>query len=194
VQTGSNINNKDINFNADDVETVILKAHQIAQRMTISVGMSVDLIKNNLFDIQRSSQLAKELLKSNSLTESEILIIDDKDSDEEDYDEEDYDEEADGQEAVDEEYGSQEAGDEEFHGQVVDEEYDDQEVGEDYNDQEADDEGDYDQETVDEECDDEGDYIEESNDEAYDHITPPDDAKPTPSFENLQATSYSGVY
>jgi hypothetical protein len=165
VQTGSNTNNKDINFNTDDVETIILKAYQVAQQMAIYVGMSVDLIKNNLFSLQQSSKLAKELLKSNSLTESEILIIDDKNSDSEDDSDEDDDEEDVSQEAIGQEADRQEAVDEEDGGG---------------------DSG--------EEADDEGDYIEESDDGVYDYVTSQDNTEPTSSFKNLQSTSYAGVY
>jgi len=57
VQTDWNIDNKNIDFNSDNVETIIHQAYQVAQHMVVFVGMSSDLIENNLFNIEESSQL-----------------------------------------------------------------------------------------------------------------------------------------
>ncbi|CAF3920810.1 unnamed protein product, partial [Rotaria sordida] len=70
-----------VSFDIDTLEKIILQAYQVAQEMTISVGMSHDLGKNNLFNIEESSQLVKQLLKSNSLSESEALIVDESSED-----------------------------------------------------------------------------------------------------------------
>ncbi|CAF1136185.1 unnamed protein product [Rotaria sordida] len=80
-QPGSKINNDNVSFDIDTLEKIILQAYQVAQEMTISVGMSHDLGKNNLFNIEESSQLVKQLLKSNSLSESEALIVDESSED-----------------------------------------------------------------------------------------------------------------
>ncbi|CAF1651111.1 unnamed protein product [Rotaria sordida] len=178
--TGSKINEKNIYFHVDYVEEIIFKAYEVAQQMAENVGMNVDLTRNNLFDIQQSSQIAKQLLKLNSLTEEETLVIDDKDSDEEDDDDEcGGDEEDDGH---DERGGVEEEDD--------DHDAQDAEQGE-----EDDDEYEYDiEEENDVEANDEGDGIEESNNSNDDHIVSEDDSKPTSSFENVQAISYSGVY
>ncbi|CAF3958390.1 unnamed protein product [Rotaria sordida] len=80
-QSGSKINNDNVSFDIDTLEKIILQAYQVAQEMTISVGMSHDLVKNNLFNIEESSQLVKQLLKSNSLSESEALIVDESSED-----------------------------------------------------------------------------------------------------------------
>ncbi|CAF3826953.1 unnamed protein product [Rotaria sp. Silwood1] len=87
-QLGSKNNNNNVSFDIDTLENIILQPHQVAQEMTFSVGMSRDLIKNNLFNIAESSQLIKQLLKSNSLSESERLIVDESSEDEADEDEE----------------------------------------------------------------------------------------------------------
>ena len=142
------------------IEDAISKAYEVAQKMTENVGMNIDLIRNNLFDIQQSSQIAKELLKLNSLTEEEVLIVDDKDSD-------------DGQELEgndDQERGGCEEDDEEEH----DIEEDDVEE--------------------DDDDDDEEDDEEELNKSNSNYISSHNTSKPTSSFENLQATSYSGAY
>ncbi|CAF1435863.1 unnamed protein product [Rotaria sordida] len=178
--TGSKINEKNIYFHVDYVEEIIFKAYEVAQQMAENVGMNVDLTRNNLFDIQQSSQIAKQLLKLNSLTEEETLVIDDKDSDEEDDDDEcGGDEEDDGHD----ERGGVEEEDGDHDGQDAEQE------------EEDDDEYEYDiEEENDVEANDEEDGIEESNNSNDDHIVSEDDAKPTSSFENVQAISYSGVY
>ncbi|CAF0961057.1 unnamed protein product [Rotaria sordida] len=178
--TGSKINEKNIYFHVDYVEEIIFKAYEVAQQMAENVGMNVDLTRNNLFDIQQSSQIAKQLLKLNSLTEEETLVIDDKDSDEEDDDDEcGGDEEDDGHD----ERGGVEEEDGDHDGQDAEQE------------EEDDDEYEYDiEEENDVEANDEEDGIEESNNSNDDHIVSEDDSKPTSSFENVQAISYSGVY
>ncbi|CAF1075093.1 unnamed protein product [Rotaria sordida] len=169
-QTKSNFTDEDTDFNSNNVETIILRAYEAAQQMTIFVGISKDLIKYNLFNIQQSSELTEKLLKLNNLTESEILIIDDgisEDSDEEDgfkdgdFEEDDYVEDGDveGDNYV-------EDGDEEV--------YDSAEDG-------------------DIENSDDSDSVEEINDNVFDYYSSEDDTEPTPSFENLQGTSYSGL-
>ncbi|CAF2119318.1 unnamed protein product, partial [Rotaria magnacalcarata] len=205
--TGSKINEKNIYFHVDYVGEIIFKAYEVAQQMAANVGMNIDLIKNKLFDIQQSSQIAKQLLKLNSLTEEETLVVDDKDSDEEEDDDEDAgDEEEDDERAGDEEEDDDEGGD--------DEEENDDEGGDDEEEEEDDEGGDDEEENDDErdgdddeyeyeydieeeddvEANDEGNGIEELNNNNHDHIVSQDDSKPTPSFENVQATSYSGAY
>ncbi|CAM4823027.1 unnamed protein product [Rotaria magnacalcarata] len=205
--TGSKINEKNIYFHVDYVGEIIFKAYEVAQQMAANVGMNIDLIKNKLFDIQQSSQIAKQLLKLNSLTEEETLVVDDKDSDEEEDDDEGAgDEEEDDERAGDEEEDDDEGGD--------DEEENDDEGGDDEEEEEDDEGGDDEEENDDErdgddneyeyeydieeeddvEANDEGNGIEELNNNNHDHIVSQDDSKPTPSFENVQATSYSGAY
>ncbi|CAF3294904.1 unnamed protein product, partial [Rotaria sp. Silwood2] len=196
IQTQSNTNKNDVTFNSNNIEIIILEAYQTAQQMAISVGMGASLIKNKFFDIQQSSQLTKELLKLNSLTESEVLIIEDINSD---------DEEIDDQPASDDEYNYDEYYDEETNDHPTsDEEYDDDQYfdGEMDNQQDSNEEYyniEYDDEYYDvaydtDQFDNEGDFVDESNDDVDDYITSKDDPKPTSSFDNLQQTSYSGVY
>ncbi|CAF4164695.1 unnamed protein product [Rotaria magnacalcarata] len=210
--TGSKINEKNIYFHVDYVGEIIFKAYEVAQQMAANVGMNIDLIKNKLFDIQQSSQIAKQLLKLNSLTEEETLVVDDKDSDEEEDDDEGAgDEEEDDERAGDEEEDDDEGGDDEEENddeggddeeEEEDEEEEDDEGGDDEeeNDDERDGDDDeyeyeYDIEEEDDvEANDEGNGIEELNNNNHDHIVSQDDSKPTPSFENVQATSYSGAY
>ena len=52
--------------------------------MAENIGINIDLIRNNLFDIQLSSKIIKQPLKLNSLTEENTLVVDDKGSDGED--------------------------------------------------------------------------------------------------------------
>ncbi|CAF3303165.1 unnamed protein product [Rotaria sp. Silwood2] len=188
--TGSTINEKSIYFHANYVEEIIFKAYEVAQQMAENVGMNIDLIRNNLFDIQQSSQIAKQLLKLNSLTEEETLVIDDKDSDEED---DDGDERGGDEEDGD---GDELGGDEE--GDDGDERGGDEEDGDHDgygSEQEEEDDDEYDIEEEDDvEANDEEDDTQESNNSNHDHIVSEDGLKPTSSFENVQAISYSGVY
>ncbi|CAF4536306.1 unnamed protein product [Rotaria sp. Silwood2] len=176
--TGSTINAESIHFHVNYVKEIIFKAYEVAQQMAENVGMNIDLIRNNLFDIQQSSQIAKQLLKLNSLTEEEILIIDDKDSDveDDDGDERDSDEENDD---GDELGGDEEDGDHDGCGSEQEEDDDDE-----YDTQEEEDVG----------ANNEEDDTEESNNSNHDQIVSEDGLKPTSSFENVQAISYSGVY
>ncbi|CAF1415335.1 unnamed protein product, partial [Rotaria magnacalcarata] len=114
-ETKSNNIDEDVDFNSDHVEAIILRAYEAAQHMVASVGMSKDLIKRNLFNIEESSQMAQKLLRLNILTESEILILDGRNG--EDSDEEDRFNEADDEEddcaEDDEEEGCTESDDDE---------------------------------------------------------------------------------
>ena len=150
----------------DYVEEIIFKAYKVAQTMAENIAMTIDLIRNNLFDIQQSSQITKQLLKLNSLTEEETLVIDDKDNDEED--------DGDECDAGEEENGNHDDGGE---GQA----------------EEDDDEYEYDIEDEDDvETNDEGDDIAESHNSNHMNIVS-EDSKPTSSFENIQAIAYSDV-
>jgi hypothetical protein len=155
--------------------------------MAVSVGMSEDLIKYDLFDMEQSSQLTEKLLRLNSLSETEILIIDGGNS--EDSDEEDNFDGYDFEERLDDEGEGEEEEEEE------DEEEDDPGIDGDEEDN-ADDEEDHDDE-VDYGEDNEG-SIDDDSDEldgnASDYDSSADDAQPTTTFENVQATSFSGVY
>ena len=59
----------------------ILRAYEGAQEMVILVRMDRNLIKYVLFDIQESSEIARELLQLNTLTESEVLVFDGRNND-----------------------------------------------------------------------------------------------------------------
>lgn len=163
TETDSNIIN-DEDFHTDDVETIIFQAYEVAQEMVTSVGMNRMLIKHNLFNIKESSKMAKDLLKLNTLTESEILVLDGRDDDEEDGyipgEEDDFipDDEDDDCVETDEEDDSV-PGDEE-----------------------------------EEDDDDENDSVENSIENGHNNYSSEDDREPTSTFENTQATSYSGAY
>lgn len=200
--TGSEINEKNIHFHVDYVEEVIYKAYEVAQQMAENVGMNIDLIRNNLFDIQQSSQIAKQFLKLNSLTEEETLFIDDNDSDEEDDDgderggeqEEDGDDDERGGEQ-EEDGEAKEDGDDDERGSEQEDGGDDGECGSEQ--KEDDDEYEYETEEEDDaeaNVDEESTCTEEASNSNDSHIVSQYDSKPTSSFENVQTTSYSGVY
>jgi hypothetical protein len=179
VEVNSNNVEEGDDYNLENVEKIIILAYETAQEMVVSVGMNKDLVKYNLFNIEESSNMAQKLLKLNCLTESEILVLDTRDNEDSDdeggFNEGDFDE-----------------GD-----------FDEGDLGGD-----AEGNDDYESDGIDENCCEEDDhpedgdiedYIDEDGDEAlneniYDHYSSEDDPQPTPSFENLQATSYSGVY
>ncbi|CAF4922639.1 unnamed protein product [Rotaria socialis] len=75
-ETESSNIDEDDDFNSDNVETIIHRAYETAQQMVVFVGMSKDLIKYNLFNIEESSHMAQTLFNLNILTESEILVLD----------------------------------------------------------------------------------------------------------------------
>jgi hypothetical protein len=201
-QSESNIIDEITDFNSNNVEKLISLSYESAKDMIISVGMHEDLIKYHRFDMEQSSQLAEKLLRLNSLSETEILIIDggnNEDSDEEDnfdgYNFEDRlddeEEEEEGEEEEEDDPGID--GDEEEE-EEAEEEEDDPGIDGDEEDN-ADDEEDYDDQ-VDYNEDNEGsidDDIDESdgNPGDYDSF---EDAQPTTTFENVQTTSFSGVY
>jgi hypothetical protein len=131
-----------------------------------SVGMDKNLIKHKLFHIEESSKMAKELLKLNTLTESQILVLDgcdDENSDEED-------------------------------GFIPGDDDEEEEEEEEDDDDDDDDEDDNDNEDIHGEDDDGEDGIEDLIQNGYDNYSSEDDQQPTSTFENIQATSYSGVY
>ncbi|CAF1462118.1 unnamed protein product [Rotaria sordida] len=83
----SNNITEDTDFSSEHIEEIILRAYETAQEMVESVGMHKNLIKYKLYNIEESSKMAKDLLQMNTLTESEILLLDGRDdecSDEED--------------------------------------------------------------------------------------------------------------
>ncbi|CAF3986089.1 unnamed protein product [Rotaria sp. Silwood2] len=184
-QSGLNITDEITDFNSSNIEKIIVQAYEAAQDMAVSVGMSKDLIKYDLFDMEQSSQLAEKLLRLNNLTETEILIIDgsnSEDSDEEDiFDGYDFEERLDDEE--EEEKKEEEEDDDDDPGLDGDEE-------DNVDDEEDHDEVDYDEnneETI-------NDDIDESDENTGDYDSSEDDAQPTITFENVQATSFSGVY
>ncbi|CAF3037103.1 unnamed protein product [Rotaria sp. Silwood2] len=183
-QSELNITDEITDFNSSNIEKIIVQAYEAAQDMAVSVGMSKDLIKYDLFDMEQSSQLAEKLLRLNNLTETEILIIDgsnSEDSDEEDiFDGYDFEERLDDEE---EEEKKEEEEDDDDPGLDGDEE-------DNVDDEEDHDEVDYDEnneETI-------NDDIDESDENTGDYDSSEDDAQPTITFENVQATSFSGVY
>ncbi|CAF1621360.1 unnamed protein product [Rotaria magnacalcarata] len=182
-ETESNNIDEDDDFNSDNVETIIHRADEAVQQMVVFVGMSKDLIKYNLFNIEESSHMAQALFNLNILTESEILVLDGRNT--EDSDEEggfnEYEEEENGEDEEDctEEDGTEDDEEEDFT------ENDDEEDGFEKDDYAED--GDV------EDCID-VDVVEEINENVYDDCSSEDDPQPTPSFENLESTSYSGIY
>ncbi|CAF3439445.1 unnamed protein product [Rotaria socialis] len=185
-ETESSNMDEDGDFNSDNVETIIHRAYEVAQQMVVFVGMSKDLIKYNLFNIEESSHMAQTLFNLNILTESEILVLDGRDTEDSDeeggfneYEEEDNDDdEEDCTEDDDEEDGTEDEEEEDLT------ENDDEEDGFEKDDHAED--GDV------EDCIDE-DVVEEINENVYDYCSSEDDPQPTPSFENLESTSYSGL-
>ncbi|CAF1416682.1 unnamed protein product [Adineta steineri] len=193
-----NNNNDEIDYNLVNIEEVIFDAYNVAQQMATSVGMNIHLVKKNLFNIEESSQMAKKLLNWNSLSEEEILIIDecddqdttDKNDDDEDdadvnceYEEDDMEEEED----VDEDGVTED---------VVDEDRDDEDgADEDRIDEDGVDEDNIDEDNVDEESAAEDSVDEDSTEETSTNISDcssfEDDIASTVDFKNIQATSFS---
>ncbi|CAF2170420.1 unnamed protein product [Rotaria magnacalcarata] len=68
------------NQNDNNIEVTISQAYEAAQQMATFVGMDKNLIKNHLFEIEESSQMAEKLLNLNTLNESEIIILDSRDN------------------------------------------------------------------------------------------------------------------
>ena len=89
-QTKSTMTTGNDSFSIDALEEIIQQAYQVAQEMATFVNMSTDLIKNDVFEFEQSSKLAKRLLQLNCLTESEVLDVNacDDDDDSSDDDEE----------------------------------------------------------------------------------------------------------
>ncbi|CAF1610337.1 unnamed protein product [Adineta ricciae] len=61
--TRRNVADSNVDFVSANVQAIVHRAYESAQQMTIFVGMSKDLIKHNVFNIEQSSELAKKLLK-----------------------------------------------------------------------------------------------------------------------------------
>ena len=80
---------EDDDSNCNNVEEIIGQAYEAAQQMAMFAGMDKDLIKFNLFNMEESSRMAEKLLKFNTLTETEMIILGDRnceDSDEDVFD------------------------------------------------------------------------------------------------------------
>ena len=93
-----NDTDEDDDFNCNNVEEIIGQAYEAAQQMAIFAGMGKDLIKFNLFNMEESAKMAEKLLKLNTLTETEMIILGDRngeDSDEDVFDRVEDDEEED---------------------------------------------------------------------------------------------------
>jgi len=156
--------NESPRFDLNHIETIILCAYDIAQEIVELVGMDKSLIKHKLFDIEDSSKMSKHLLQLNTLTESEILILDNRDYD--------SDEEEDG--FIGEDEGEQESDDDNDDDDEID--FDDYQDYDDNNESNA-------------------SQSEHNDEEEFYHDDPSDDDHPsTASFENVQSTTYSGVY
>lgn len=168
-------NNEDIDYDSRNVEEIIAQAYQVAQQMIAFVDMDVQLMKKSLFEMEESSKMAKKLLEFNSLTESEILTIDnsndelneeESDDDEEDADQYDkYPEDNNGD-------NNEDDNQEDYLHEYIDNEDDEQDP----------------EDSADE------DESEQTNVDIYTYDPSDDDTEPTPSFENLQTTSFSGIY
>ena len=52
-------NNEDIDYNYGKIEEIITQAYKIAQEMSTFVGMDVQLIKKNVFNMDECSKMAK---------------------------------------------------------------------------------------------------------------------------------------
>ncbi|CAF1351263.1 unnamed protein product [Rotaria sp. Silwood1] len=87
----SNNNTGLTSFNTHDLEKIILHAYEVAQEMINFVDLSNSLIKNNMFNIEQSSKIAKQLLQLNCLTESKVVDVDGSTDEEETSDDEDLD-------------------------------------------------------------------------------------------------------
>ncbi|CAF4242226.1 unnamed protein product [Rotaria sp. Silwood2] len=172
----SNNITEDTDFSSEHIEEIILRAYETAQEMVESVGMHKNLIKYKLYNIEESSKMAKDLLQMNTLTESEILLLDGRDD--ECSDEEDAfiaeEEEKEEKEAEEEEEEKEKEKEEKEEGDVEDDNNESQYIqivnGNDE------------------------DGIEDSIGIAYNDYPSEDDRPSTSTFENVQSTSYSGVY
>ncbi|CAF4547192.1 unnamed protein product [Rotaria sp. Silwood2] len=192
-QSELNITDEITDFNSSNIEKIIVQAYEAAQYLAISVGMSKDLIKYDLFDMEQSSQLAEKLLRLNNLTETEILIIDGSNS--EDSDEEDNFDGYDFEERLDDEEEEEEKKEEEEEEDDDDDDDDDDPGLDGAEEDNVDDEEDHDEVDYDENNEETiNDDIDESDGNAGDYDSSEDDAQPTITFENVQATSFSGVY
>lgn len=67
----------DANIDVNSLERIIFQAFAVAQEMANAVGMSDVMIANDLFDIQSSSTLAKQLLESSAINEQGSMDDDD---------------------------------------------------------------------------------------------------------------------
>ncbi|CAF3518851.1 unnamed protein product [Rotaria socialis] len=190
-EANQNDNDEDADFNANNIEVTISQAYEAAQQMVTFVGMDKNLIKNHLFEIEESSQMAEKLLNLNTLTESEIIILDSRDNEDSD------------EEVVDE------GGDEDILYEASDgegcNEDDDKNDGvddclEDHTESDYENninensfkKSDYAEDGDVEDCIDD-DIIGSSNENIHDCCSSDEDLQPTSSFENLQTTSYSGI-
>lgn len=173
-------NNEDTHYDSRNIEEIITQAYQVAQQMATSVKMNVQLVRKNLFNMEESSKMAEKLLELNSLTESEILIIDNS-SDE--FNEEKNDDEEDEEDA--DQYDECPEGDDE---DLIED--DNQEV---YSDEDYAIAGAEDIDEEDSENDADEDESETPSIDIYTYDSLDDDPEPTPSFENLQTTSFSGI-
>ncbi|CAF1501640.1 unnamed protein product [Adineta ricciae] len=166
----TNINETNMNFHSNAIEETIFRAYEVAKEMAQNVRMDIDLIRSNLFDIEQSSQIAKNLLKSNILTEEETLVVDDDDSDQDEERgvrrEDNAEDDADGEPGISRENDVEE--DEEDYDECCDIEHADTEIN------------------------DEEDEINVSDSVIGGHTA--SKYKSTSTFDNIQAVSYPGVY
>ena len=89
----------DETFDVDVLDRVIGQAFQMAQEMATSVGIDVELARNDCFNKEDSSRLVHKLLNRHTLTESQAMDGDESDLEETQSDEEgerdtDYDDES----------------------------------------------------------------------------------------------------
>ena len=181
---GIDINDGDIDCDSRNVEEIIIQSYQVAQKMAASVEMKIHSMKKNLFNMEESSKMAKKLLEFNSLTESEILTIDDssdKYNEENDDDKEDVDQ-----------YDTHIEGDDE--GDIFEDDNNQEDhYCEDYVIAGAEDvDNEYDADNTENVADE--DENEKSIIDFYAYDSLEDDTEQTLIFENLQAASFAGTY
>ena len=173
---------EDDDFNCNNVEEIIGQAYEAAQQTATFAGMDKDLIKFNLFNMKESSKMAEKLLKFNTLTETEMIILGDRsceDSDEDAFDRVEDDEEED----FIEDEKKDCVQDEDLIEDDKENSFKEDTVGE----------VDHLQDGNVEDCVDE-DVDEGLNENVYDYYSFENDLPSTSSFENLKATSDSGIH
>lgn len=62
-QASSSINIENVNFSMNTINKIIHQAYDVAKQMAAFVNMDMDLIKNNSFEIDQSSQLTKKIVE-----------------------------------------------------------------------------------------------------------------------------------